>query len=173
MPKSKPMPPVEALEEWFVLDRNEGKLYWRKKPTRQVPRLAEAGWKQMHGPHHPRWSVNVPGYGRFLRSRIIWKMVTGNDPGAAVDHLNGDSLDDRFENLVDGGSSWNNRNRHKRRHTSEFVGAYPSNGGKQWMVTIGVNGKTKYIGSYRTPQEASAVYLAVKAQYEKEARGLT
>ena len=166
------MPPVEALEEWFVLDRNEGKLYWRKKPARRVPRLAEAGWKQMHGPDHPRWSVTVPGYGRFLRSRLVWKMVTGSDPGAAIDHADGNSLNDRFENLIDGGMSWNGRNRRNVRAKSGHVGAFPTSYGR-WMSTIQIHGRTKYIGVYDTPEEASAAYLAVRDTFEKEARGLT
>jgi hypothetical protein len=169
MSKSKPMPPAEVLDEWFVLDPDEGRLYWRKKPARQVPRLAEAGWKQLHGPHHTRWSVNVPGYGRFLRSRLVWKMVTKKDPSDAVDHADGNSLNDGFSNLIDGGMSWNGRNRREVRARSGYVGAYPASNGR-WMSTVQVCGRTKYLGTYNTPQEASAAYLAVRDEFEREAR---
>lgn len=169
MTKHKPLPPVEALNEWFILDLSEGKLYWRKKPARQVPKFAEAGWKQLHGLQHPRWSVSVPAYGRYLRSRVVWKMVTQTDPGTAVDHANGNSLDDRFVNLVDGGKTWNNRNR-RCTATSGLMGAYPCNGGRQWMSTIQENGRTKYLGTWATPEEASAAYFAARSKFQQTAR---
>jgi hypothetical protein len=43
--------------------------------------------------------VNVDG--RFFKaSRIIWRMVTGQDPGELlIDHIDGDPSNDRFDNL--------------------------------------------------------------------------
>ena len=173
MPKSKPLPPVEVLEEWFLLDPSTGQLYWRKKPAKQVSSGREAGWKQMHGPLHPRWSVNVPGYGRFLRSRLVWKMSTGTDPTGVIDHDNGNSLDDRFENLNDSDMSWNGRNR-KVRSKSGLRGAYPSsNGDGKWTSTIQMDGRTVFLGNFETAEEASAAYETIYTvlQHEAKTRG--
>jgi hypothetical protein len=98
-------------------------------------------------------------------------MVTQTDPGTAVDHANGNSLDDRFENLVDGGKTWNNRNR-RCTSTSGLMGAYPTNGGRQWMATIQENGRTKYLGTWATAEEASAAYFAARAKFQQEAKAV-
>lgn len=169
MTKHKPMPPLEVLEEWFTFDRTQGKLYWRKKPARQIVKNTEAGWVQKHGSSHLRWSVNVPEYGRFLRSRVVWKLVTGSDPHSAVDHANGNSMDDRFENLIDGGKSWNNRNRQVSAQ-SGLPGAYPTKNKKRWMATIQKKGKTVYLGTWDTAEEASQAYLHARSVFEQEAR---
>lgn len=169
MPKSKPLPPAEVLEEWFLLDPSTGRLYWRKKPAKQVPSGREAGWKQMHGPLHPRWSIHVPGHSRFLRSRLVWKMTTGNDPKGIIDHRNGNSLDDRFENLLDTDHSWNNRNR-KVRSKSGLRGAYPSpNGDGKWCCTMQINNEKIYVGTFDTAEEAAAAYDVIFRALEQEA----
>ena len=169
MPKSKPLPPVEALLEWFSFDPETGRFYWKKKPARQIRIGVEAGWCQLHGQNHPRWSIIVPGYGRYLRSRLVWKLSTGVDPDTHLDHKDGNSINDVHSNLVNGGVSWNNRNR-KCRAKSGLPGAYPaSHTSNKWISTIQVAGKTVYLGLWDTPEEASTAYLKARLEFEQAA----
>ena len=38
-------------------------------------------------------------YTKYLRSRLIYKMLNGNDPVEVIDHINNDCTDDSLENL--------------------------------------------------------------------------
>ena len=123
----------------------------------------------MHGQSHPRWSIHVPGYGRYLRSRLVWKLSTGVDPDTHLDHKDGNSINDVYSNLVNGGVSWNNRNR-KCRAKSGLPGAYPaSHTSNKWISTIQVAGKTVYLGLWDTPEEASTAYLKARLEFEQAA----
>lgn len=165
MIKCKPLPPCEVLDEWFDVDFSTGTLFWRRKPAKQILVGAVAGWKQDHR-GKIRWSVNVPGYSRFLRSRVVWKMYHKYDPSLGLDHKNGNSADDSIVNLIDAGASWNNRNRPSTAK-SGYVGAYPTPGGK-WMSTVQRRHKTVYLGTWDTPQEASAAYLEALERFRQQ-----
>lgn len=165
MIKCKPLPPCEVLEEWFDVDFSTGTLFWKKKPSKNVLAGAVAGWKQEHT-GKIRWSVNVPAYSRFLRSRIVWKLYYGYDPQPGLDHKDGNSTNDAISNLSDKGWSWNSRNKPVTAK-SGFVGAYPASG-KKWQSTIQRHGRTIYLGVWATPQEASAAYLEALERFRQQ-----
>ena len=162
LPSPKPLPPLEVLNEWFTLDETRGVLYYAKKPARRIRTGSEAGWKQNHN-GLLRVSVVVPGHGRYLRSRVIWKMVKGTEPPRIVDHKDRNPLNDAPENLRDGTNGLNQRNKAVRA-ASGLAGAftYPKRNGR-WTSTIQVNGKTVYLGIFKTAEEANSAYLAARA----------
>ena len=158
MPKCKPLPPLEVLNRWFELDRSTGKLYWKERPSRKVRVGDEAGCIATLASGHKRCYIAVPGYGsrRFYRYRLVWKMIHGTDPASnAIDHLDGNSLNDSPDNLVDGGKSWNGRNKAVTAK-SGVRGVIARNG--RWMASCTIHGKSLYIGTYDTVEEASAAY---------------
>jgi hypothetical protein len=89
---------IELLEEWFV-EEPAGVLRWRKdylhwNTTKRAGEIA--GNTNKDG----RVVVSILG-DAYLRSRLIYKMHSRQEPQGLVDHLNRDLLDDRFENLRD------------------------------------------------------------------------
>jgi len=156
MPKCKPLPPVEVLNRWFELDRETGKLYWKERPSSKIRIGDEAGCiaRLTSG---LRCVIRVPGYkGMFYRYRLVWKMVHGADPiSDAMDHLDQNSLNDRPENLVDGGKSWNGRNK-VITAKSGYRGVIAMNG--RWRVSYTDHGKSVYVGIYDTIEEAAEAY---------------
>jgi hypothetical protein len=40
-------------------------------------------------------------YTKYLRSRLIYKMLNGNDPVGVLDHIDNDCTNDKIENLQD------------------------------------------------------------------------
>ena len=156
MPKCKPLPPVEVLNRWFELDRETGKLYWKERPSSKIRIGDEAGCiaRLTSG---LRCVIRVPSYkGMFYRYRLVWKMVHGADPiSDAMDHLDQNSLNDRPENLVDGGKSWNGRNK-VITAKSGYRGVIAMNG--RWRVSYTDHGKSVYVGIYDTIEEAAEAY---------------
>lgn len=159
--KPKPLPPVTALTEWFDIDADTGVMTWKKRSNSRVKVGGVAGWTQNHN-GLLRVSIQVPGYGRFLRARLVWKMLRGEEPPAVVDHIDRNSMNDAPVNLRDGTQGLNNRNRAVSAR-SGLMGAFPSsNKNGRWQSTIQVDGKTVYLGEFATALEANAAYLAAK-----------
>jgi hypothetical protein len=158
MPKAKQLPPLEILEQWFSLEKETGKLHWIKKPAKKIRVGDEAGWRQNHN-GLIRVSITVPGEGRFLRARVVWKMFYGSEPPAVVDHVDRNPLNDSPENLRDGTNGVNQRNKPVTSSTG-LVGAFKC--GNKWQSTIQREGRTVYLGVFETPEEANAAYMAAK-----------
>jgi hypothetical protein len=87
-------------------------------------------------------------------ARICWLIQTGDWPKNTIDHINGDSLDNRWENLRDVTQGVNNRNRdgYKIRKGSSHKGV-TKRGSRYYAIAKG-----KHIGSYATPEEAARAY---------------
>ena len=72
-----------------------------------------------------------------------------------IDHVNRDKKDNRLENLRWATRSEQNRNKNG-------YGNIPFKGvimrGKKFVAQIRINGKTKHIGTFDTPEEASDAY---------------
>jgi hypothetical protein len=151
---------LEVLNRWFELDRSTGKLYWKENVGSRARIGAEAGCKARLS-SGVRCVIKVPNYpGRFYRYRLVWKMVYGCDPTTdAIDHLDQDTLNDCPDNLVDGGQSWNGRNK-VITAVSGHRGVISMNG--RWRVSYTYYGRSVYVGTYDTPPEAAAAYEAAR-----------
>ncbi len=79
-----------------------------------------------------------------------------------IDHINGDKVDNRLENLrlVSHGENLQNIRKPMRNNTSGFLGVCRSGG--KFMATISVNGKSLNLGSFDKPEAAHAAYVAAK-----------
>lgn len=96
-----------------------------------------------------------------LEHRLAWKFLTGNWPTAVIDHVNGDCGDNRAVNLRATTQSNNLLNRHaKSTNASGYAGVYPKRG--RWLAKLVVNGVTRYLGTFDSPQDASVAYLTAK-----------
>jgi hypothetical protein len=85
----KPLPDAAVLRENFVYDEATGVLRWRK--TNLVATLSTST-----APH-----VGIgPGKRKVVATRVIWKLVTGEEASDAVKHRNGDRYDLRWSNLM-------------------------------------------------------------------------
>jgi hypothetical protein len=122
--KIKPLPPVKYLEECFVCDYEAGILTWKARP-REHFKTARA-WKiwNTRFAGKPAGSLDLSGYlltrinGKEHRNhRIAWKMATGLDPVAEIDHINGIKADNRLCNLREATKGENGCNRHAQRNS--------------------------------------------------------
>lgn len=100
---------------------------------------------------------------------MLSRLIMGFPEGLVVDHINGDTLDNRRCNLRVCTTQQNHWNRRVgKNNTSGFVGVSWNKHAKKWMAAIRLNTKTKTLGYRDTPEEASLLYKAASKKYFNE-----
>lgn len=109
-----------------------------------------------------RWCVN-DGYAFNQAYGRMHRFLVSAPKDRMVDHINGDKLDNRKENLRFATNSQNQANRRVARGASKFKGVTwqkrkcdASRG--YWKAQIVVNGELHYLGKYNTDLEAAKAY---------------
>lgn len=114
--------------EFFLYDAESGKLTWKvKRPGPKTAIGMEAGSVK----HDGRYRSLVLFHKRYYSHRVIWEMVNGSlADGVCIDHVDGNGLNNRIENLRAVSLSLNQRNRKKARtNTTGIAGVYSHKGG--------------------------------------------
>ena len=90
---------------------------------------------------------------------IIWILSTGNDipEGMEIDHINGNKIDNRIENLRLVTNRQNQQNQKKHRE-GQLVGCYFDKSNGKYQANIQISKKKVFLGRYKTEQEAHKVY---------------
>ena len=100
---------------------------------------------------------------------ILHRFIVDCPKGMVVDHINGNTLDNRRENLRICTPAENTRNYRKpKTNTSGFKGVSWINRFGKWHSAISVNGKNKSLGYFDTPEEAYKAYCEASKKYHKE-----
>lgn len=92
-----------------------------------------------------------------LEHRVVYALVHGSWPEQFIDHENGDTLDNRIENLRDVSNRENTLNRklHKS-NTSGTSGVNWNNTVNKWAASIKVNYKNIHLGVFTYIEDAIA-----------------
>lgn len=149
-----------VVRQRFSYDPLTGQLTWREvKRNRAAKRWIgkPAGSKNQHG------YVQVQVDGRMYQAhRLIWLYVYGEIP-EYIDHVNGAREDNRLANLRACRAFENQQNRKRHENTTTgYTGVIVDKRRGKFVAKIGFLGKQKHLGSFNTPQEAHAAYLAAK-----------
>ncbi len=96
---------------------------------------------------------------RYAAHRLAWLYMTGSWPSKLIDHEDLDRSNNIFLNLREATRSQNGQNRRMQsNNTSGYKGVYPS--GKKFLGRIKNNsGKTVYLGTFKTAEEASLAVI--------------
>lgn len=112
-------------------------------------------------------SVNSAGYKTitinsktFRVQRIIWIMMFGYIPNDFfIDHVNGNKIDNRLENLRLATNSQNQQNRPApKNNSSGYRGVTWHKQMNKWMARISHHGKRKNIGFFDSAEDAYKAY---------------
>lgn len=82
-----------------------------------------------------------------------------------IDHINGDRADNKWNNLREASHAQIKMNKPRQANNkSGAKGVYANRRKNRWVASICLNRKTKYLGSFKTLEEASTAY-AVAAKF--------
>jgi hypothetical protein len=96
-------------------------------------------------------------YGQYYASSNVkmHRLVMDAKPGEIIDHINGDSLDNRKENLRLCTHSQNQQNTQSRGGSSRYKGVSYNKKAKKWRGGFFIHGKTYYCGSFESEDECA------------------
>lgn len=149
---------VDDIRAVVRMDRTTGFIYWtghgKCRPAGKV-----AGHPTEYRGRY-RWVVGI-NRTRFFRSRIVFALTHNRWPSAGtfIDHINGDSMDDRPENLREATPKENARNRtvHVARASGLPVGVTQTPYGR-YRSKLKCDGRWLNVGTYDTPELAYSAY---------------
>ncbi len=97
---------------------------------------------------------------QYAAHRLAWLYVNGEMPETPLDHKNGQRDDNRISNLRLASQSQNIANaKISARNSSGFKGVSKIARNGLWMASIKVNGKSRNLGQFATPEAAHAAYM--------------
>jgi len=152
----------EEADRLFTYDGEN--LRWKVRPshtTIQVGEVAGSLHRTQKGKLY--WQVWANGKG-YKVHRLIWLLVHKTWPENQIDHIDGNGLNNRIENLRDVPQAENNKNAKKRKdNTSGHAGVYRFR--DKWQVRIKVSGRLIHLGLFTNLDEAVAARKAAEAKY--------
>jgi len=108
-----------------------------------------------------------PSKGDCKRVRYMHRKILGVEGrNVVIDHINGDSLDNRRCNLRICTHGENIRNRAKYGLKSEYKGIHPKRG--KWSCKITVNGVVRNLGVFEDPKDAALAYDKAAVKWHGE-----
>ena len=117
--------------------------------------------------NHPTGYAQVSVGGKKLYAhRIIYAIAHGTMPKGQIDHVNGNRVDNRIENLRDVSSSENNHNRKMNKNNSSgFPGVYWSSQHQKWRAYIKVDYQRICLGIFDNFADAVKARKMAKIKY--------
>lgn len=168
--KAKCLPTLEELMTFYKYHPDTGII------TCRIERLSDQGRKMKDAGEiattiarkkkpDKAWNVLIYKGQRYKAARVAWLLMTGNDPGdMIVDHISGDSLDDRWKNLrlaTIAQNGWNSRLRSDNK--TGFKGVHPRGNGK-YRAAFAVNGEKHQKSGFDTAEDAAKWIRAARAK---------
>ncbi len=102
---------------------------------------------------------------KIFMHRLILEHHGINIAGLVVDHIDGNTLNNRLSNLRPATNTENCRNSKGHQNRNSKYKCVVANGKDGWMAYIMVNRKRIYLGTYGTPEEAALVYNKAAINY--------
>lgn len=105
---------------------------------------------------------------RYKAHRIAWFYIHGEWPEGMLDHIDGNKLNNKLNNLRDVQQNVNSYNTETAYSSSKtgFLGV--TKVGNRFYPRLGISGKVHHFGGYGTPEEAHEVYKAQKKKVMDE-----
>lgn len=154
MIKTNPLPDLNILKEYFMLDdASPSGLIWRKSNTNRTKPGAVAGSKGRY------WQVKFKGKDYGVH-RLVYFLYYEQDPRSFdVEHKDGNKLNNKITNLRLATRQLNNANtRSAKGSSSKYKGVSWNKKLNKWSVCITKDYKQVYLGLFTNEEEAALTY---------------
>ena len=149
----KKLPAIDILRAKFAYDPESG-VVWNKLQGRRAGTVTKQGYRK----------IKIDD-SQYQEHRIIWMLVTGDDPGElTIDHINRISTDNRWDNLRICTIQDNKMNGSGR-------GIYFDKRRGNWSAKLKHQGKLLHIGTHRCPLIARVMFEEASRSYRGEYSG--
>ena len=158
------LPDINFIRECLDYDPDTGVFTWRKRPRSHFAN--DRGHWQWNGKlagkpagsrsrpsGHICWVIRLSGH-IWMAHRLAWLMVHEADPAQGIDHIDGDPLNNRINNLRLATQSQQRFNARPRTNSHTGIKGVTLNG-RGYDARITINGKTQYLGYFQTIEEAT------------------
>ena len=179
------LPDIMYLRECFEYQPETGILAWRYRPLAHFIHNPEPErrWKIWNSNEAFREAGSAQKYtgGKIYRSirlndtpllghRLIWKLVTSQEPPFIIDHRDGDGLNNRWSNLRAATERQNRFNSlgRERKIDSLPKGVFWLHDGPRYRASITLNRKNIHLGCFSTAEEAHKAYRDAATLHHKE-----
>lgn len=155
---------ITKLRNQLDYDPETGVFKWKESGSgRRSNLLAGCVKRKRNGSNI--WRRIVFDGQEYISGQLAWAFMTGEMPTFIIDHIDGDPLNDRWDNLRKGDNFVDQRNLKKSsRNTSGVTGVKWNVKSSKYHAFIGTGGKQKYLGS--TPDRFEAICMRKRAEIE-------
>ena len=148
----------DHLQSLFVY--KDGQLYWKETKGRRFANTL-AGTKSHH-----YWQICID-YIIYRTHRLVWIYHYGYSPNM-IDHINGNSFDNRIENLRECNQAQNQYNRKiNKNNLSGVKGVVWCKQKNKWRTRLVVDGKEYHIGFFDDLHNAEKVINLKRIELHK------
>lgn len=160
---------IESLRDQVEL-RPDGSLWWKKGAQgRKLHKPAFSTETAVRGKSGARYLCGMIDGVRLLAHRVVWALAYGSWPDGWIDHINGDTRDNRPENLRLASPGLSNHNRRYKNTSSKYIGVTYHAG--KYTAQIQYQNKHYHLGWFASEEEAAKVRDArAKELYGKDAQ---
>lgn len=162
-PPIKVLPPADELRRLFTYEPETGILRSRLKRGRHGPVSIVGNFSIGNG-----YMLVCIDHVHYMAHRLVWKMVTGDEPTAQIDHRDGDKVNNRWANLRPVTNGQNIQNSKIRvDNGSGAKGVCWDAWHRKWAAYISVNGQQFKLGRFDQKDHA----ISARASAERKMHG--
>lgn len=153
--------PLVLIKDYMSFNQDTGVFRWIKKPNgRGHPyKVGDIAGGQMINGYRV---ISFKGLREYAHRLAYWWVFA--EMPERIDHINGDRLDNRIENLRPVTALQNSQNSKGLSHKN-YKGACYRENKRKWQSCIQVERKFKHLGYYETEIEAAKAYDHAASKY--------